>query len=434
MSNIFSIKNLKLEKKIKIFSWIIKIRKLGKIIFLIIQDSSGIIQSVIKDEKLIIKSKKIKNGDLLKIEGIIKKKDDFNKEVEIKKFEIINKSKKIPFINKQIINEETRYKNRFLDLRLNLRSKNIIQKKSLFLINTRSYFNKKNFLEIETPILSQKSPEGSNCFLVPSNLKNKYYTLSQSPQIFKQLLMISGFDKYYQIAKCFRNEDSRSNRQIEFLQLDVEKNFTTVSELKKIIEKFLKIIIKKTFDYEIEIPFKSFKYKDSIKKYNTDKPNLSKELKKEFNFVWITDWPLFKYDNKKKKIDSFRHPFTSPKKKYINLLMENKIDFLKVTSESFDLICNGEEIISGGIRIYFSKLQKKILEIIGYKEKEIKKYFGYFLNALEFAAPPHGGFGMGIDRLLSVLLKTKNLKELLTFPKNIDGTCSLTGTPDYNEF
>ncbi|CAG8708444.1 1705_t:CDS:2, partial [Cetraspora pellucida] len=219
--------------------------------------------------------------------------------------------------------------------------------------------------------------------------------------IFKQLLMMSGFDKHYQIDKSFRNEDARSNRQIEFSQLDLELSFTSEQATKKLVEKLLQTILKKVFGYQITTPFPTLTYQQ--------------------------------YNQEAKKYESFRHPFTIPKKKYIKPLLNDKIKPEKVIGEAFDLICNGEELLSGSIRIYQRDLQEKVLQILGYKQEEREKNFGYFLRALEFAAPPHGGIGLGIDRLLAVILNTNNLKELIAFPKNIDGTCSLTGTPDFRE-
>ncbi|CAG8456740.1 5754_t:CDS:10, partial [Racocetra fulgida] len=270
------------------------------------------------------------------------------------------------------------------------------------------------FVDIETPILAQSSPEGARCFVVPSNLPNRYYTLPQSPQIFKQLLMMSGFDKHYQIDKSFRNEDARSNRQIEFSQLDLELSFASEREIKKLVEKLLQIVLKKVFGYQITTPFPTLTYQQVIKKYGTDKPDLRQNPQKD-------------------QALNFLHPFTIPKKKYIEPLLNDKIKPEKVIGEAFDLICNGEELLSGSIRIYQRDLQEKVLQILGYKQEEREKNFGYFLRALEFAAPPHGGIGLGIDRLLAVILNTNNLKELIAFPKNIDGTCSLTGTPDFRE-
>lgn len=354
--------------------------------------------------------------------------------MELIRYQLVNASKELPFEIKDnvTINEDTRYRYRYLDLRCPS-SKKLLLIKDLFCHELRNFLHKQEFIEVETPILAQSSPEGANCFLVPSKLKNRYYTLPQSPQIFKQLLMVGGLGKYYQIAKSFRNEDARSNRQIEFSQLDLEISFTSVKEIKKFIEKLLKSILKKVFGYQIKTPFPTLTYQEVMKKYGTDKPDLrnSSKSEKELKFLWITDWPLFEYNHETKKYDNFRHPFTIPQKKYIKSFLSDKIKPEKIICEALDLVCNGEEILSGSVRIYQRELQEKVLETLGYNSEEREKHFGYFLQALEFAAPPHGGIGLGIDRLLAIICEVKNLKELIAFPKNIDGTCSLTGTPDF---
>ncbi|CAJ0924500.1 16471_t:CDS:2 [Entrophospora sp. SA101] len=376
-------------------------------------DSSGYTQIVVKNQGLIAELKERKRGDLLKITGIVKRKGNQGEEVEIEleKQQLINASKELPFeIKDEInINEDTKYRYRYLDLR-RPNSKKLLVVKNQFCHELRNFLHKQGFIDIETPILAQSSPEGANCFIVPANLPNRYYTLPQSAQIFKQLLMVSGFAKYYQIAKSFRNEDARSNRQIEFSQLELEMSFITSQQIKLFIEKLLKTVIKKVFGYHLKTPFPTLTYHEVIKKYKTDKPDLHT-----------------------KKYEPLRHPFTTPQKKYIELCLNNKIKPEKIISEAFDLICNGEEILSGSIRIHQRELQAKVLEILGYNQEEREKYFGYFLQALEFAAPPHGGIGLGIDRLLAVICQVKNLKELIAFPKNIDGTCSLTGTPDFSK-
>ncbi|CAG8749905.1 13878_t:CDS:2, partial [Gigaspora margarita] len=389
------------------------------LLFLIGQDGSGHIQIVAKNRELIKELKERKRGDLLKIEGFVKKKEGTEEiEIELEKYHLINKSKELPFeIKDEVnINEDTRYRYRYLDLRRSS-SKKLLLIKDQFCHELRKFLHKQGFIDIETPILAQSSPEGANCFIVPSNLKNRYYTLPQSAQIFKQLLMVSSFNKYYQIAKSFRNEDARSNRQIEFSQLELEMSFVTLRQIKKFIEKLLKSILKKVFGYQIKTPFPTLTYQQVMKKYGTDKPDLRKNLKNEKEL-------------KTKKYEPFRHSFTTPEKKYIRPLLNNKIKPEKVICEAFDLVCNGEELLSGSIRIYQRNLQEKVLEILGYSQEEQEKNFGYFLQALEFAAPPHGGIGLGIDRLLAVILNTNNLKELIAFPKNIDGTCSLTGAPN----
>jgi len=424
----------KLNKKVVFHVWINEIRKKKFALFIDGQDSSGEIQIVVKEPELIEKLKERKRGDLLKVEGVIKEKEGEEVEIKLTGYEIINVSKRPPFKLEDNINEDTRYRYRYLDLR-RPGSNNLLLIKSQFCHELRNFLYKQGFVEVETPILAQSSLEGANCFIVPSNFPNRCYTLPQSPQIFKQLLMIGGFNKYYQIAKSFRNEGARSNRQIEFSQLDLEMSFTSVKEIKKLVEKLLKNILKKVFGYQIKTPFPTLTYQQVMKKYGTDKPDLREnpKNKKELKFLWITDWPLFEYNSETKKYEVFRHPFTTPQKKYIGPLLNNKIKPEKVICEAFDLVCNGEEILSGSIRIHQVELQAKVLKILGYGQEEREKNFGYFLQALEFAAPPHGGIGLGIDRLLVTILQVKNLKELIAFPKNIDGTCSLTGTPDLIE-
>ena len=431
-----------LNKKVSLYVWIISINEKGNSLWFIIgQDSSGCIQIVVKNEKLISRLKKNKKGDLLKIKGIIKKKNlsekmkkNFEEELEIKltEFKLVNtnnsdKDLPSPFVN---IKEDSKYRYRYLDLR-NLSSKKPLLIKNKFCYELRKFLYKQGFIDVETPILAQNSPEGANCFVVPSNLEKRFYTLPQSPQIFKQLLMIGGLNKYYQIAKTFRNEGARSNRQIEFLQLDLEISFSTTQQIQRIIEKLLKNVLKKTFNLEIKIPFSYLTYEEAIKKYNTDKPDLRKNSTSgELSFLWIIDWPLFHYNIETEKYESLRHPFTAPQKKYIKPLLNNRVNPEKVISEAFDLVCNGEEILSGGQRINSRDLQEKVLELLGYSKKKQTENFSYFLQALEFAAPPHGGIGLGIDRLLAKILNIENLKELIAFPKNIDGTCSLTKTPN----
>lgn len=434
-SQIAKLSDRKLNKSVVLYVWINHIRKLSNLWFLIGQDSSGFLQITVKEKKLIESLKKVNRGDLLKIKGVIKKKEGSQKEIEVelKKYQLINPSKELPFELKDEvnINEDTRYRYRYLDLR-RPKSKNLLLIKNQLLYEIRNFLHKKGFIEVETPILAQNSPEGAKCFVVPSNLKDRYYTLPQSPQIFKQLLMVGGVDKYYQIAKSFRNEDARSNRQIEFLQLDLEMTLTTSRQMMKLIEKLLQNVLKKVFGYQIKIPFSCLTYQQAMTKYGNDKPDLRIDPKKnQLHFVWITNWPLFEYNQETKKYETARHPFTIPQKKYIRTLLNGKIKPEKVICEAFDLVCNGEEILSGGLRIHQPELQAKVLEILGYNQKEREENFGYFLQALEFAAPPHGGIGMGIDRLLAIILNTNNLKELIAFPKNIDGTCSLTGTPNF---
>ncbi|MCE8159297.1 MAG: hypothetical protein I3270_01855 [Candidatus Moeniiplasma glomeromycotorum] len=418
-----------LDKRVSLYLWINQIRRKKIALFIEGQDSSGEIQIVVKKEELINQLKgTIKRGDLLKVEGIIKKKEGREEKVEmgLESYQIINPSKELPFGNEEKINEDIRYHYRYLDLRRPA-SKNPLLIKNEFGYQLRKFLHEQKFMEVETPILAHDSPEGAQGFLVPGNTPNYHYVLPQSPQIYKQLLMVAGLDKYYQIAKSFRNEDARSNRQIEFSQLDLEMSFTNLKELMNLVEKMLKTVLKAVFNYSLATPFPTLTYQQALEKYNTDKPDLRSNSTDphELSFCWITDWPLFEYNSESKKYESLRHPFTAPQVEFITPLLNNEVELAKVKGEAFDLVCNGEEILSGSLRIYQRDLQAKVLSILGYSSTEQEKHFGFFLQALEFAAPPHGGFGMGIDRLLAVILGTKNLKELIAFPKNMDGICPL---------
>jgi aspartyl-tRNA synthetase len=262
-------------KNANVCAWITRMRKLGKILFVIVQDGSDSMQIMVKDNQLLENIKGMRRGDLLEFRGKLKKKFGSEEiEMELSSFKIINKTlEELPFdTEEQRITEETRYKYRYLDLR-RTESKRKLFIKSEFIFQIRKFLNDKGFWDIETPILSQKSPEGSKCFLVQSPIDGKYYTLAQSPQIFKQTLMIGGICKYYQIAKSFRNEDSRSNRQIEFSQLDIEMSFSSSKEIKKLIEKLIKKSLKCVFGISLDLPFETISYDDAIKKYKSEKPD-----------------------------------------------------------------------------------------------------------------------------------------------------------------
>jgi aspartyl-tRNA synthetase len=437
MINIPSIFEKKEGNRVAFYAWINKFRHLGNLLFFVCQDNSrenNLIQVIVKRKEIIDELKKIKKGSLLKLWGLVKNKNEFEKEILLEKFQLINSSKELPFEIKEDlnINEDTKYRYRYLDLRRK-KSNSFFYLKNEFIFQLRQFLHQRNFVDIETPILAQRSPEGANCFLVQSNLPNRYYTLPQSAQLFKQLIMVSGFANYYQIAKSFRNEDARSNRQIEFSQLELEMSFVSVKKIQELVEKLLIFLIKKVFGEQKKITFVNMTYKQVQDNYQTDKPDLrgDREDLDELKFLWINDWPLFEYSKEKGKYESFRHPFTLPKKKFIKEFLNSKIKPDEIICEAFDLVCNGEEVLSGSLRIYQRDLQEKVLETLGYDKQKMEKEFGYFLEALEFAAPPHGGAGLGIDRILSIIMKSVNLKELIAFPKNIDGTCSLTGAPNY---
>jgi aspartyl-tRNA synthetase len=287
--------------------------------------------------------------------------------------------------------------------------------------------NGHDFIECETPILTKSTPEGARDYLVPSRLnQGQFYALPQSPQLFKQLLMVSGIEKYYQIAKCFRDEDLRADRQPEFTQLDLEMSFIEEEDIFSLSEALMQVILKELKGIELKIPFPKITYKEAQDKYASDKPDLRKELGTEFAFVWVVDFPLFKYNTDEKRWESEHHPFTAPAKEDVDTL---EVSPDKVKSRSYDLVLNGMEIGSGSIRIHNPALQERIFKIIGIDNEQAHKRFGFLLEAFQYGAPPHGGVAFGMDRLLAILAGVESIREVIAFPKTQKAFCPLTGAP-----
>jgi aspartyl-tRNA synthetase len=238
--------------------------------------------------------------------------------------------------------------------------------------------------------------------------------------------MVAGIERYYQIAKCFRDEDLRADRQPEFTQLDIEMSFVNEEDIFSLTEGLMKLILKELKNTDIQIPFPRIAYKDAVEKYKSDKPDLRQELKNDFAFCWVVDFPLFKYNEEEKRWDSEHHPFTAPAEEGLEDLEK---DPGKVKSRSYDLVLNGMELGSGSVRIHRRELQQKIFNIIGIGEEEASKRFGFLLEAFQFGAPPHGGVAFGLDRLLSILSGESSIREVITFPKTSAAFCPLTSAP-----
>lgn len=562
MNNNFNLTEKSIEKKVKLSGWIAKIRKLGDLIFLDLRNSEKIIQIVItnQNKKIYQIAKKLTKEDVILVKGTVKKRKNINPKLSTGKIEIIaselkliSKAKILPFIiaNQTDGLEALRMRYRYLDFR----RENIFQIlkfRSDFNKIIRNYFAKLNFLEIETPTITKITFGGASEFKVLSKNHPGYeYGLAQSPQIYKQLLMYGGIDKYYQIAKCYRDEDLRKDRQLEFTQLDLEKAFTTKKEIQKIIEKLLFLLFKKLLNLELKIPFQTIKYQEAIDNFGTDKPdlryqgklynfnflrtklNLAKDksliglisfklinenkikdyfksekvttnsyfinfkdqkiinsnlknvdqndilnfLKKEkldlsnkeqfsiliienedliakkiaaklriiiakenkliskeqFSFLWVQDFPLFEL-LKDLKLGSMHNPFTALKKRDLNSFLkldskkeQNKI--LKLSSEAYDIVLNGVEIGGGSIRITDPLIQAKVFEILNLNQEEIESDFAFLLEAQTFGVPEHGGIALGLDRLLSIMLKINSIKEVIAFPKSSQGTDEMMGGP-----
>ncbi len=439
-------------KEVKVAGFVNIIRAHGKVLFFDLRDISGLLQVVFipSNKEIYDLAKEVRNEWIVEITGKIleRPKNMFNEniktgeiELQAKKLKILSKAKNLPFeINQDTIkvNEETRLKYRYLDLRTERMKNNIIFRNKVILY-IRNYLNNKGFIEIQTPILSKSTPEGARDYLVPSRLNpNMFFALPQSPQQYKQLLMIAGFEKYFQIAPCFRDEDARSDRSPgEFYQLDIEMSFIDQEDILFIIESLYTKMIEDVFP-EKKFTFKPWprlKYDQVIKKYKTDKPDLRKDKKDkdELAFAWVLDFPLFNkqtkedyfYGSGKAKFAPSHHMFTAPKEEDINLLDSNP---LKVRSYQHDLVLNGYEVGGGSIRIHKSEIQDKIFNLIGFT-REQKKQFDYFLEAFKYGAPPHGGIASGLERLIMILLNEPNLREVSPFSLTGDGKDPLTGAP-----
>jgi aspartyl-tRNA synthetase len=294
----------------------------------------------------------------------------------------------------------------------------------------RNFLEAKGFIEVETPILTKSTPEGARDYLVPSRVNpGKFFALPQSPQLFKQLLMVAGFDRYYQIAKCFRDEDLRADRQPEFTQLDLEMSFIDEEDVFALGEGLFTMLLKELKGIEIPVPFPRMSYKEAMARYGNDKPDLRSDPDdpNDFRFLWVVDFPLFKYDDGEKRWDSEHHPFTSPHPQDLALL--DGEDLSAVRSRSYDLVLNGNEIASGSIRIHRQDLQEKIFKILRIPDEEIRARFGFLLQAFQYGAPPHGGVAFGLDRILSIFFGTESIRDIIAFPKTQKAVCPLTEAP-----
>jgi len=548
-------------KKLTLFGWVKTIRDLGGLTFIELRDRTGFVQVVFDPEKDETLHKKVKELGLewvLKVVGIVRErpKENINDkiptgEVEVvaEELEVLNKSEPLPFEidSKNEINELLRLKYRYLDIRREFMKKNIyIRSKATNVV--RNFLISEGFWEVETPILTKSTPEGARDFLVPSRIyPGKFYALPQSPQLFKQILMISGIDRYFQIAKCFRDEDLRADRQPEFTQIDIEMSFISEDDIMDVVERMIKKVFEETLNINISIPLRRMSYSEAMEKYGSDKPDLRfslpitdftdifsdsefklfkntikeggkvrgfvvknrllsrKELKEieekvkdiglsgviaysvsdkvssilskfineeqknklrnlasegdtillfagkdneflellgkvrlylgelfgmiekeKFELLWVTNFPLFEWNKEENRWDSKHHPFTSPSPETLDLIDK---DPGKVYSRAYDFVINGYEIGGGSIRIHDINLQKKIFNLLGYSDEEVENRFEFFLRALRYGAPPHGGIALGLDRLVMLLSGASSLRDVIPFPKTQKAICPLTSAP-----
>ncbi len=428
---------LKEDSKVTLMGWVDARRDHGKIIFIDLRDQRGIAQLVFlsKEKELFEEASVLRPEWVIKISGMVNKRPEnlINPDIESGKWEVLvsdlevlNQSETPPIaINTEgyEIGEESRLKYRYLDLRRPRLQNNIIARHEVVSF-IRDYLNEKDFIEVETPVISKANTEtGARIYLIPSRLyPGKFYALAQSPQQYKQLLMVAGFEKYFQIAKCFRDEDTRGDRQQEFTQLDLEMSFVDQEDVMNLVEDLYARIINDLFpDKKImQTPFPILSYEEVMKKYGTDKPDLRKNKNdpNELAFAWIVDFPFFEKTDDDKW--TFTHnPFSAPKKEHMEWLMQ-KTNIGEIKTQQYDLVLNGHELAGGSIRNHKPEALKAVLEVMEMSEEKIMNSFGHMIEALSYGAPPHGGIAPGIDRFLMILMNEPNIREVIAFPKTGD--------------
>ena len=434
----------KVGEKVKLQGWVDTIRDHGKITFIDIRDRTGLIQCV--GQNLI----KVTAESVVEVVGEVVRRPQklVNENLGTGKVEISVESLKIITASKELpipvdgeghdVDENLRNKYRYLDLRRPRMTKNlrIRSKVTQFM---RNWLTDRDFIEVETPILTKTTPEGARDFLVPSRLQQgKFYALPQSPQQYKQLLMVAGFERYFQLARCFRDEDPRKDRAYgEFTQLDIEMSFITQDDILKLTEDLFTSLVKEIFPEKkiTTTPWPRISHKDAKEKYGSDKPDLRRDKKDndELAFCWIVDFPLFTqqtkddffYGSGSAKWAPSHHMFTSPHPDDVSLLDK---DPGKVRGLQHDLVLNGYEVGGGSVRIHDSKIQEKVFELIGFS-KEQKKQFEHMLTAFKFGVPPHGGIAPGLDRFLMVVLGEPSVREVMAYPTSASGQTSVLDAP-----
>ncbi|MDO8551241.1 MAG: aspartate--tRNA ligase [bacterium] len=430
----------KVGEEVLLKGWVSRRRDHGKLVFVDLRDRTGIVQVV--GENLL---GDLRGEDVIQIVGLVKARPEamVNKkiptgevEIEAKEIKTISKANPMPFpidTDGLEIDEDIRLRFRYLDLRRE-RAQHNLRMRHQVIKHIRDYLDKKDFVEIETPILTKATPEGARDFLVPSRLQpGSFYALPQSPQQYKQLLMVAGFEKYYQIARCFRDEDPRADRAYgEFTQLDLEMSFPTQNEILSLIEDLYKSIVKELFPHKKPTfqDFPRLNYSEVMEKYGTDKPDLreNKNDPDELAFLFIVNFPLFEWKKNENRWDAMHHPFTAPREEDIPDLMEGK-NIGKLISCQHDFVLNGIEIGGGSIRITDPDIQRKIFEILGHTKEEIENKFGHLLEAFTYGVPPHGGIAPGIDRFLKIILNQPSLREVIAFPMSSSGQTAVMDAP-----
>lgn len=434
----------KIGEEVTIKGWIDVRRDQGKLIFLDFRDMTGLVQGVVlPGSPAMTIAQTVRPEWVVEVKGKVNERPEKNKvadklngtiELEILEITVLNESQTLPFeigSDTKVVGEETRMKYRYVDLRSPRMQRNLRMRSEVFKL-IRNHLLEKLFTEVETPILTKSTPEGARDYLVPSRLEQgNFYALPQSPQQYKQLLMTSGIERYFQFAKCMRDEDTRGDRQPEFTQLDIEMSFISEEDIMNLIEELLiKVVTTLYPEKRIQaIPFPRIPYKEAMEKYGIDRPDI-REDKEDPNllaFCWVVDFPMFEKTSDGKW--TFTHnPFSGCKEQWEESVLK-KENLGEIIASQYDIVLNGFEIGGGSVRNHKPELLKKVFEILGYSEEEINDKFGHMLKAFSLGTPPHGGIAWGMDRLMMLLHNEASIREVIAFPKTGEGKDFMMDAP-----
>lgn len=427
-----------------VYGWVDVRRDHGKLVFLDIRDESGVVQAVVspKSENAYEVAREVRSEWVVKIIGVAQERPDSMKnpdadngdiEMSVENIEVLNPSETPPFpldTDGSEIGEEIRLQYRYLDLRRKRLQRNI-RLRSKFVQAIRAFLFENNFVEIETPLLTQATPEGARDFIVPSRLhQGSFFALPQSPQQYKQLLMVGGFEKYFQIARCLRDEDLRADRAFEHTQIDMEMSFVSEEDVRSFDEAMITAVYEEMGCTIKQKPFPVFSYAQAMEQFGADKFDLRTQEEKDngvLAFAWVVDFPFFE-KNKQGEWTFTHNPFSMPKQEHLEDLKQQK-NLENIISHQYDLVCNGYEIGSGSVRTHDPEILKQVFTILGYNEEQIQQEFQHILTAFSFGAPPHGGIAHGVERLLMLVAQEEFLREVQAFPQTSSGQTAVMSAP-----
>lgn len=437
----------KIGTAVTLYGWVHSRRDHGRIIFIDLRDITGIVQAVFTPQKSETHklAEKLRPEWVIELTGLVKKRPEnmVNKEtpagtieIEAHELKVLAKARELPFDIKTEgydIREELRLKYRYLDLRRPRLRKNMELR---FRVQQfcRQFLADKNFLEIETPILTKSTPEGARDFLVPARLQHgKFYALPQSPQQYKQLLMVAGFERYFQFAHVFRDEDLRADRLFEHTQLDLEMSFMSEAQVRGLAEELAVRVSEKALGKRVqEKPFPVLTYNEVMKKYDTDRPDLRKDTTDSnlHAYAWVVDFPMFE-KLEDGSLSAVHHPFTKVQEAdWQKVIKGDEKTLLSAKAHQYDLVLNGYEVGGGSIREHESEKLAKVFEVLGHKRPDIEERFGHLLEAFQYGVPPHGGLAFGFDRWLAAMLGEKSIREVVALPTSASGTTAVMEAPN----